>query len=335
MRMKDVRHTWCRLASAIAATIGCLSLPSVAVAQTAPNAVHMTGSAQADASSGQVFISTPWDDSSTWRFTVALSPDAVPGQLRGPFAIASPNGIRATGQADGTLNLAAGQGELTLRPDFGNPLVADITLNANVAAIDVTMASGSVPLGSASQDNNQLYWYVSRITGLTAYSLLFASMCLGLAIGNPLLDGSVARWRSFDLHQLTSLLAIAVAAVHVLSLLGDHFIGFSIRQLLVPFASAYQPFWVGMGILAFYVSIVVTASFWLRKRIGNRTWKALHALSYGVFVLALAHGVFAGNDNASWAKLLYWGTGLILAMLTLWRVAEGRAHRRLRSLIAS
>ena len=326
---------WFKLATALAAAAACLSLPSAALAQIAPNAVHMTGSAQVDASSGQIFISTPWDDSSTWRFTVLLSPGAVPGQLGGPFAIASPDGIRATGQADGTLNPAAGQGQLTLRPDFGSPLVAAITLDASTAAIDVTMASGSIPLGSGSQANNQFYWYLSRITGLTAYSLLFASMCFGLAIGTPLLDGSMARWRSFDLHQLASLLALGMAAVHILSLLGDRFIGFTIRQLLIPFMSGYQPFWTGLGIVAFYLSVVVTASFWVRKRIGNRAWKALHALSYGVFVLALAHGIFVGNDNALWARLLYWGTGISLALLTLWRVAEGRAHRRLGSLIPS
>ncbi|HEY8693346.1 MAG TPA: hypothetical protein VIR57_11470 [Chloroflexota bacterium] len=183
--MKAMTHTWYKLAIALAAAAGSLSLPSAALAQTSQNAVHMTGSAQVDASSGQIFISTPWDDSSTWRFTVLLSPGAVPGQLRGPFAIGSPNGISATGQADGTLNPAVGQGQLNLRPDFGNPLVAAITLDANSATIDVTMASGNLPLGSASQDNNQFYWYLSRITGLTAYSLLFASMCFGLAIGIP------------------------------------------------------------------------------------------------------------------------------------------------------
>lgn len=145
----------------------------------------------------------------------------------------------------------------------------------------------------------------------------------------------MARWRSFDLHQLASLLALGMAAVHILSLLGDRFIGFTIRQLLIPFMSGYQPFWTGLGIVAFYLSVVVTASFWVRKRIGNRAWKALHALSYGVFVLALAHGIFVGNDNALWARLLYWGTGISLALLTLWRVAEGRAHRRLGSLIPS
>jgi sulfoxide reductase heme-binding subunit YedZ len=137
------------------------------------------------------------------------------------------------------------------------------------------------------------------------------------------------------LHQLASLLALGVVTVHILSLLGDRFIGFSIRQLLVPSVSGYQPFWMGIGIAAFYLTIVVTASFWVRKRIGNRAWKALHALSYGAFVLALAHGTFMGNDNAFWAKLLYWGTGISLALLTLWRVGEGTAHRRLRSLIAS
>jgi sulfoxide reductase heme-binding subunit YedZ len=176
---------------------------------------------------------------------------------------------------------------------------------------------------------DNVFWYLSRTAGLTAYVLLTLNVCLGLMVRTRALDWLLARWRAFDLHQFTALLALAFVLLHVLSLLGDQFVGFSVTQLFVPFASSYRPVSVAIGILAFYVMGGIIASFYLRRLIGHSAWRAIHYLTFAVFVLALAHGIFAGSDTGqAWAAPLYCGSGGLIAALTVWRFARTRNARR-------
>ena len=80
------------------------------------------------------------------------------------------------------------------------------------------------------------YWYLARASAFVAYGLLWLSMILGLTMTNKLArvwpGGPVA----FDLHQHASLLGLAFALFHALVLLGDRYIGYTLPQLLMPFA---------------------------------------------------------------------------------------------------
>jgi DMSO/TMAO reductase YedYZ heme-binding membrane subunit len=155
-------------------------------------------------------------------------------------------------------------------------------------------------------------------------------MALGLVITNRMARAWPGGPTVSDLHEYASLLGLAFAAIHALSLLGDHYIGYSLAQLLVPFAStAYRPLEVGLGQLAFYLMIPVSFSFYVRRWIGGRAWRAIHYLSFGLFGLALAHGVWSGSDSgAIWAQWAYAGSGLSLVALTYYRVQVSRRPAR-------
>jgi predicted ferric reductase len=180
--------------------------------------------------------------------------------------------------------------------------------------------------GDALSGTNNAFWYISRAAALTAYLLLTATVCLGLLVRTRMLEWLAARWRWFDLHQFTSLLALGFVLLHVFSLLGDTFIGFSLDQLLIPFGSPYRPLEVAAGVIALYLLLLVTASSYAQRLIGHRTWRALHYASFAVFALALAHGIFAGSDSSQpWASGLYWISGLVVAVLTVWRIRQAPA----------
>ncbi len=171
-----------------------------------------------------------------------------------------------------------------------------------------------------------VFWYITRATGFTAYLILFANMVLGLMIRTKQYDDLVPRWSSFDLHQFTALLALAFLVLHVFSLLFDSFLPFSLGQLFVPGASTYRPFWIAIGIISLYALVVVTATFYFRAQIGQRAWRSIHYASFVAFYLVLAHGVFSGSDSTElWAKLTYWATGVIVAMLTASRFLDARS----------
>ncbi|KPV53579.1 hypothetical protein SE17_08820, partial [Kouleothrix aurantiaca] len=130
------------------------------------------------------------------------------------------------------------------------------------------------------------------------------------------------------LHEHASLLGWAFAVLHALVLLADSYIGYTLPQILIPFASSFMPLWVGFGQVALYAMALVTFSFYVRRWIGARTWRMLHFLSFAVFVLALGHGVVTGTDTSTiWATLMYAGTGLSVLAMTIYRVVATRRTR--------
>jgi len=170
------------------------------------------------------------------------------------------------------------------------------------------------------------YWYLSRASGLVAYGLLWLSMVLGLIITNKLARVWPGGPTAFDLHQHTSLLCLAFGLFHGLILMGDRYTNYTLAQLLVPFASAnYRPVWVGLGQVGFYLLVIVSLSFYVRRTIGHRLWRLIHFLSFAVFLLALVHGLTSGTDSASpWVSGLYWASGASLLFLTIYRLLIGR-----------
>jgi predicted ferric reductase len=195
-----------------------------------------------------------------------------------------------------------------------------------LAALAVVPAWLPVLHASLAGAEPKAYWYLARASALVAYVLLWLAMALGLTITNKLARVWPGGPTAFDLHQHTSLLGLAAGLFHGLMLLGDRYIGYTVPQVLVPFAAAgYRPLWVGMGQLALYGLAVVALSFYVRRRIGQRAWRVLHFLSFAVFALALAHGLTSGTDSTTlWAQALYSGTGGSLLFLTLYRVLARR-----------
>lgn len=178
------------------------------------------------------------------------------------------------------------------------------------------------------------FWYLSRSSAMVAYSLIWLSMILGLT-----LSGKLARlWpggpTALDMHQHTSVLGLAFGLFHALILLGDGSINYTLRSVLVPFASAtYRPLWVGLGQIALYGLGIITLSFYLKPWIGRRAWRIIHALSFLMFVLSLAHGLLSGSDTSSaLIRGFYWLTGGSVIFLTFYRVLVARRARPVRKL---
>ena len=168
---------------------------------------------------------------------------------------------------------------------------------------------------------NHEYWYISRSAGFTAYLLLFVSVVLGIANGTRFADRIFRRNSIFDMHRFTTLLALFFATFHVFILLGDGYFHLGLKQLLVPFTSPYRQWQVAAGILSFYALILIVASFYVRKYIGYRAWRALHFATFALFAGATLHGIMSGSDTTMpWAKLVYLSCGGIVVLLTFYRV---------------
>lgn len=167
---------------------------------------------------------------------------------------------------------------------------------------------------------NQAPWHLARSSAMIAYVLLWLSTALGLSISNRLARLWPGGPTAFDLHQFSSLSALAFATFHALILLGDHYIGFTLGQILMPFAAqSYEPLGVAWGQLALYLGMIISLSFYIRSRIGHRTWRLIHFGSFLVFILATLHGLVVGSDSAIlWPFYIISGASILF--LTFYRI---------------
>jgi predicted ferric reductase len=166
------------------------------------------------------------------------------------------------------------------------------------------------------------YWYLARSSAFVAYGLLWLSMVFGLLMTSRTARAWPGGPAAFDLHQHASLLGLAFALFHGLILLGDHYIQADLRQVLVPFAyNGYSPLWVGLGQVGIYMMALVGLSFYLKGQIGRETWRAIHFMSFAMFILALIHGIKSGSDSGlPLIQGLYWFSGGSVLFLTVYRV---------------
>jgi predicted ferric reductase len=178
--------------------------------------------------------------------------------------------------------------------------------------------------------NISAYWYLSRGSAVIAYLLLWLSMILGTGITNKL----GALWpglpSTIEMHEYTSILGLAFGIFHGLILLGDHYISFSLVQILVPFATtSYKPIAVGIGQVALYIWALLDISFYIRKTIGKKMWRAIHFGSFLTYASVLFHAIISGTDaSTTWLQLIYWITGGILAFMITYRILASLAKAR-------
>jgi predicted ferric reductase len=170
------------------------------------------------------------------------------------------------------------------------------------------------------------YWLLSRGSAWSAFGLIWLSMVTGLMVTNKLARIWPGGPTAIDLHEYFSLLGLALGLFHALILMGDHYINYTLAQVLVPFNSLnYRPLWVGIGQLSLYLGLVVSLSFYVRKQIKPRTWRLIHYLSFAQFLMVLVHGIYSGTDAAApWAIQVYYWSAASLVFLFIYRMLVKR-----------
>ena len=201
---------------------------------------------------------------------------------------------------------------------FSALMMAFVLILQTPAGSSVSQAMNSL----FALDSIQMWWYVTRAAGLTGYFLMWLSMAWGLAIANKILHPAVEGSFTYDFHEFLSLLGIGFIILHVIVLYFDRFLPFNVIQTLIPFIDSYRPFWVGLGIIGFYLFLLVAVTFYMRKTIGMQAFRSIHALSLVGYLGATLHGLFAGTDSALWmTKLLYALTFIVIVFLaTYWLI---------------
>ena len=211
-----------------------------------------------------------------------------------------------------------------IKKPIGTILLVCVIFAGMLLAITLGQAMGGAGFAQNAQslfamNSVQLWWYVTRASGLTGYFLLWLSMVWGFAIPTGFMKPLLENIFSYDFHEHLSLLGIGFVLVHIVVLLFDKYLPFSILQLFIPFTDTYRPVWVGLGIISFYILLLVTFTFYIRQKIGSKAFRSIHVLSLLSYLGTTLHGLFAGTDSAlPITMLIYAGTFLIVVFLTVY-----------------
>lgn len=142
----------------------------------------------------------------------------------------------------------------------------------------------------------QLWWHVARVSGLFSWLLLAASCLWGLLTSTRVLGRRPSRPWLLDMHRFLSALALAALALHLVALILDSYVQFSLGDLLVPMSSPWEPGAVAYGIVAMYLLVVVEVSSLLMHRLPRRLWWSIHLTSLAALTLGTVHGLLSGTD---------------------------------------
>jgi predicted ferric reductase len=165
-------------------------------------------------------------------------------------------------------------------------------------------------------------WYASRATGVVSLLLLSLVVMLGMLVNRQARLPGLPSFAVTGLHRSLSLLSVLFIAVHVVTAVIDPFVSIGLAAVVVPFVSAYQPFWLGLGAVALDLIIALILTSLARAHISRRIWRGIHWLAYAAWPVALVHGLGVSRDLRSGGLwLLTIGCVLAVGAAGLWRLA--------------
>ena len=180
----------------------------------------------------------------------------------------------------------------------------------------------------ATANPDALVWLFERLFAWLAYIAVAGSVIYGLLLSTKILDAIAHRPISFSLHQDLAAFGLGLAGIHGMLLGLDRTVPFSVAQILVPGMAPHAPVAVAFGQVALYLMAAVTASFYLRKRIGQRAWRTFHYVTFLAFAGTTVHGIASGSDsNAPWAEAVYLVSAVLVLFLLTYRIGMSMAAR--------
>ena len=180
--------------------------------------------------------------------------------------------------------------------------------------------------------NEHSMWYLSRASGMVAWIVLGITCLWGILLVTRMLKPADRPAWLLDLHRYLGVLSIVTTLAHMLTLIGDNWVYFVWRELLLPQASLWRTTAVTWGVLAFYLLVVIQVSSWTMKWLPRRLWHAIHLLSYVLFAMVTVHGFMAGSDstNIVFFTIAVGGIAILLFAFVA-RVLQGRAKKTQRA----
>lgn len=170
--------------------------------------------------------------------------------------------------------------------------------------------------------NPHIWWYISRASGIVAWITLTASVLWGIVLVTDLFPKQRRAAWLLGMHRWLAGLTFFFIAGHLVTLLFDSYAKFSVRAVLVPYASTWRPTAIAVGVIGFWLLIAIEVTALAMKRFSKNWWRNIHIASYGVFWAVCIHGALAGTDSN---KAIY----MVTAIVALAAVVFAASYRTL------
>ena len=167
------------------------------------------------------------------------------------------------------------------------------------------------------------WWYVTRASGVVAWLLLTASVLWGIVLSTKAFPEHRRPAWLLDLHRWLGGLTLGFVAIHLVALVADSYTTFTIADLAIPYASAWKPGAVALGVVAAWTLIAVELTSLAMRRLPRRVWHAIHLVSYVTYWLTTLHAAFAGTDRT---ERLYQATAAVSIVVVSWAVLYRVTH---------
>lgn len=199
------------------------------------------------------------------------------------------------------------------------------------------------------EDASEYWWYwLCQAFGWSGLLWAYITVVFGL-----LRSGTRPPWRWMSAarvekwHRTTSLTTIGLMFLHMATFLGAELqtnfenqpMGELVRETLVKvfipggYDTGTGRIAILLGLLAFYLAIILGLAFYVRQTTGSRLWRALHRFIIVVYVLSAWHTLLYGTNvwfEGSF-RTLVWALQMPLTGLLLLRLlAPARPSERLR-----
>ncbi|WST66659.1 ferric reductase-like transmembrane domain-containing protein [Streptomyces uncialis] len=276
-------------------------------------------------------------------------PSSALGASSAPGAVSAPGGPGGPGTAP----RRTGPPRITLRSDLRASLYDGLVALAITAVVFVVIylrirakTSSTLTVMPFMADAGAFWLYfVSQAFGWSALLWAWGTVVLGL-----LMSGPRPRWlpltgpRLERLHRTTSLNTIALIAAHALFFAAelirhdtDSWYGrtwTAFVETFVPggYESGTGAVAIPVGQAALYLAIPLGLLFYVRHRVGPKTWRVLHRCILVIYVLSVWHTLLYGTNvwYDGWFRTTVWLLQLPIAALFLIRMlSPARRSERL------
>jgi hypothetical protein len=204
------------------------------------------------------------------------------------------------------------------------------------AVLATSAVGGCLTFIRAPFDDANLPTALVQASGIVALIWAYAGLVLGLLIGIRPVHGRSGRQPSrrnsrpgrsviLALHRQLNLVVLALVLLHALVFaLGMP--GGSLLVAFVPGISGPQSLGYTLGVLALYLALILGPSYYLRNRIGRRTWLLAHQLAALSYAVALWHALALGTEIRieGVARTLTWALQIPLLMVIVLRLFRPR-----------
>lgn len=168
--------------------------------------------------------------------------------------------------------------------------------------------------------NDTLLWYTTRGAGAVSEVLLTSVVVLGILSALRVQGRSWPAFLTAGLHRNLALMTLVFLTLHIVTAIVDPFTNLG-WAALVPFASYYRTFWLGLGAVAFELLLAITVTSLVRGWLGHRAWRIIHWLTFAAWPIGITHGLGTGTDTwSAWMLAITCACIASVGFALVWRL---------------